>query len=143
MTKCSKYLDQSQNNDQSLDKVATGHHVVWGDDVVDIVEEMKNTKEGEDDEEEEEEDKEDVKSDDLTVEEEMEIQRRWVPMNWFSLVCDYLYYHTKVQRPISSASQRGWRSNPGLASVRRGGGGQAAQVFEQIPFKSEICSPIT
>ena len=81
MTKCSKYLDQSQNNYQSLDRAATGHHVVWGDDVVDILEEMKNTKEGEDDEEEEEEeeDKEDVESDELTVEEEMEIQRRWVP----------------------------------------------------------------
>ena len=77
MTKCSKYLDQSQNNDQSLDRVATGHHVVWGDDVVDIFE-MKNTKEGDDDEEEGE-DKEDVESDDLTVEEEVKIQRRWVP----------------------------------------------------------------
>ena len=90
MTKCSKYLDQSQNKDQSLklDKVATGQHVVRRDDVVDILEEMKNIKEGDDNEEEEEEDKEDVESDDLTVEEEMEIQRRWVPMNWFSLVCD-------------------------------------------------------
>ena len=50
--------------------------------MVDILEEMKNTKEGDDDdeeEEEEEEDKEDVESDDLTVEEEMEIQRRWAP----------------------------------------------------------------
>ena len=41
---------------------------------------MKNTKEGDDDEEEEEEeDKEDFESDELTVEEEMEIQRRWAP----------------------------------------------------------------
>ena len=93
MTKCSKYLDQSQNKDQSLklDKVTTGHHVVRRDDVVDILEEMKNTKEGDDDddeEEEEEEDKEDFESDELTVEEEMKIQRRWVPMNWFLLVCD-------------------------------------------------------
>ena len=83
MTKCSKYLDQSQINDQSLDKVATGHHVVWREDVVDILEEMKNTKEGDDDdddeEEEEEEDTEDVESDELTVEEEMKIQRRWAP----------------------------------------------------------------
>ena len=53
---------------------------------MDILEEMKNTKEGDDDddddeeeEEVEEEDKEDVESDDLTVEEEMKIQRRWVP----------------------------------------------------------------
>ena len=40
---------------------------------------MKNTKEGDDDEEEEEEDKEDFESDELTVEEEMKIQRRWAP----------------------------------------------------------------
>lgn len=140
MTKCSKYLDQSQNKDQSLklDKVVTGHHVVWREDVVDILEDMKNTKEGDDDDDEEEEDKEDVESDEMTVEEEVEIQRRWVPMNWYSLVCDYLYCCIKVQRPVSSAPQRGWRSNPGLASVRRGRGGQAAQVFEQIPFKSGI-----
>ena len=60
MTKCSKCLDQSQNKDQSLklDKVATEHHVVWREDVVDILEEMKNTKEGDDDDEEEEEEEE-------------------------------------------------------------------------------------
>ena len=57
---------------------------------------MKNTKEGDDDDEEEEEDKEDFESDELTVEEEMEIQRRWAPINWFSLVCDYLYKGTET-----------------------------------------------
>ena len=87
------------------------------------MEEMKNTKEENDDEEEEEEeeeDNEDVESDDLTVEKEVEIQRRWVPMSFTCLRLLVLLYKGTETYLICSTKRLAVEPRAGFNSEREG-----------------------